>query len=135
MRSVMTFSRHISNSRNKRAGLDCLVFNNTSADFALISVENDHNFEQNEDRATVILKWTDFRSMYSTSYFTFAGLVWVSEVAISLCRKTPPVVGSIFLALGEDLDNDEVQENKENLGYKWFPLLYYFYQVISKDVL
>ena len=72
---------------------------------------------------------------YSTSYFTFAGLVWVSEVAISLCRKTPPVVGSIFLALGEDLDNDEVQENKENLGYKWFPLLYNFYQVISKDVL
>ena len=32
----------------------------TSADFVLISVENDHNFEQNEDRVTVILKWTDF---------------------------------------------------------------------------
>ena len=37
-----------------------IIFNNTSADFVLISVENDHIFEQNEDRATVILKWTDF---------------------------------------------------------------------------
>ena len=27
-----------------------------SADFVLISVENDHNFEQNENLATVILK-------------------------------------------------------------------------------
>ena len=27
-----------------------------SADFVLISVENDHNFEQNKDRATVIFK-------------------------------------------------------------------------------
>ena len=35
-----------------------IIFNNsTSADFVLISVENDHNFEQYEDRATVILKW------------------------------------------------------------------------------
>ena len=33
-----------------------IIFNNTSVDFVLISVENDHNFEQNEDRATVILK-------------------------------------------------------------------------------
>ena len=40
-----------------------IIFNNTSADFVLISVENDHNFEQNEDRATVILKWTDFRGI------------------------------------------------------------------------
>ena len=32
-----------------------IIFNNTSADFVLILVENDHNFEQNEDRATVIL--------------------------------------------------------------------------------
>ena len=39
-----------------------IIFNNTSADFVLISVENDHNFEQTEDRATVILKWTDFSS-------------------------------------------------------------------------
>ena len=23
-------------------------------------IENDHNFEQNEDRVTVFLKWTDF---------------------------------------------------------------------------
>ena len=30
-----------------------IIFNDTSADFVLISVENDHNFEQNEDRATV----------------------------------------------------------------------------------
>ena len=30
-----------------------IIFNNTSADFVLISVENDHNFEQNENRATV----------------------------------------------------------------------------------
>ena len=37
-----------------------IILNNTSADFVLISVENDHNFEQNEDRVTVILKWTDF---------------------------------------------------------------------------
>ena len=37
-----------------------MIFNNTSADFVMISVENYHNFEQNEDRATVILKWTDF---------------------------------------------------------------------------
>ena len=36
------------------------IFNNTWADFALISVENDHDFEQNEDRAIVIWKWTDF---------------------------------------------------------------------------
>ena len=38
-----------------------IIFNNTSAYFGLISVENDHNFEQNGDRATVILKWTDFK--------------------------------------------------------------------------
>ena len=37
-----------------------IIFNDTSADFVLISVENDHNFEQNEDHATVILKWMDF---------------------------------------------------------------------------
>ena len=37
-----------------------IIFNNTSADFLLISVEIDHNFEQNEDLTTVILKWTDF---------------------------------------------------------------------------
>ena len=37
-----------------------IIFNDTSADFVLISVENDHNFEQNENLATVILKWTDF---------------------------------------------------------------------------
>ena len=37
-----------------------IIFNNISAYFVLISVENDHNFKQNEDRATVILKWTDF---------------------------------------------------------------------------
>ena len=40
-----------------------IIFNNTSAEFVLISVENDHNFEQNEDCATVILKWTDFRNI------------------------------------------------------------------------
>ena len=28
-----------------------IIFENTSADFVLISVENYHNFEQNEDRA------------------------------------------------------------------------------------
>ena len=37
-----------------------IIFNNTSADFVLISVENDHNFGQNEDCATAILKWADF---------------------------------------------------------------------------
>ena len=37
-----------------------IIFNNKLADFVLISVENDHNFEQNEDPAAVILKWTDF---------------------------------------------------------------------------
>ena len=27
-------------------------------------IENDHNFERNEDRATVFLKWTDFIALY-----------------------------------------------------------------------
>ena len=36
-----------------------ILFNNTSADFVLNSVENDHIFEHNEDCATVILKSTD----------------------------------------------------------------------------
>ena len=35
------------------------IFDNKSADFA----ENDHNLEQNEDRATVILKSTDFSNI------------------------------------------------------------------------
>ena len=33
-----------------------IIFNNTLADFVLISVGTDHNFEQNEDHATVTLK-------------------------------------------------------------------------------
>ena len=41
-----------------------IIFNNTSADFVLISVENDHNFEQNEDPATVILKWMVFNNFF-----------------------------------------------------------------------
>ena len=45
-----------------------IIFNNTSADFVLISVENDHNFEQNEDRATVILKWTDFSTLFVSGW-------------------------------------------------------------------
>ena len=32
-----------------------IIFNNTSADFVLISFENDHNLKQNEDGATVIV--------------------------------------------------------------------------------
>ena len=47
-----------------------IIFNNTSADFVLISVENDHNFEQNEDHATVILKWMDF-SNYTIYYIYY----------------------------------------------------------------
>ena len=37
-----------------------IIFDNTSADFVLISVENYHDIGQNEDLATVILKCTDF---------------------------------------------------------------------------
>ena len=31
-------------------------------------IENDYNFERNEDRATVFLKWTDFRRVLSRSW-------------------------------------------------------------------
>ena len=50
-----------------------IIFNNTSADFVLISVENYHNLEQNEDRATVILKPTDFGSLegYQCTSFNY----------------------------------------------------------------
>ena len=53
-----------------------IISNNTSADFVLISVENDHNFEQNEDRATVILKWTDFKIILRSNPIA----TWVNEI-------------------------------------------------------
>ena len=37
-----------------------ILFNTTSADIKTKTVEKYHNFERNEDRATVFLKWTDF---------------------------------------------------------------------------
>ena len=42
-----------------------IIFNNTSADFVLISADvllkiTICNFDKTEDRATVFLKWTDF---------------------------------------------------------------------------
>ena len=37
-----------------------VLFNITSAAFVLICIEKYHNFERNEDRAIVFLKWTDF---------------------------------------------------------------------------
>ena len=51
-----------------------ITFNNTSADFVLISVENGHNFEQNEDRATVILKSMDFKKKAFKFIFIIPGL-------------------------------------------------------------
>ena len=60
------------------------IFNNTSADFVLISVENDHNFERTEDRATVFLKW-----MTLTISIIFEPLKLHTTVAMNelLCLK------------------------------------------------
>ena len=63
-----------------------IIFNNTSADFVLILVENDHNFEQNEDRATVILKWTDFNINIFSNFSSYK----------SFSRS----LGQLFLTLG-----------------------------------
>ena len=57
---VVTVKSMVEISQNFVAFSEYMNFN-TSADFVLISVENDHIFEQKEDRATVILKRTDFR--------------------------------------------------------------------------
>ena len=50
-----------------------IIFNNTSADFVLLSVENYRNLEQNEDGSTVILKPTDFGSLegYQCALFNY----------------------------------------------------------------
>ena len=62
-----------------------VIFNITSADFVLICIENDHNFERNEDRATVFLKWTDFKTQVQNFVgFIFVAILKREEARLSL---------------------------------------------------
>ena len=47
--------------------------------FGWCCIENDHNFERNEDRATVFLKWTDFRNNIKRFFIAYFKHKWQRE--------------------------------------------------------
>ena len=85
-------------------------------DVSWCCIENDYNFERNEDRATVFLKWADFNTFSSTVKVTLELLYFLYKlVAMVLTKKdtkAAKTIGSLTYF------SNNIKHHFEPRGYK-----------------